>query len=116
MPDGIGVLLVQRRLRWLGHMARMNDNHLPKQMLFGELLTTRPFHGPKLRWRDVVLRDIQRMGLDALSWYGVAQDRSRWYDLCQTISSGEVTGGPLVTTGSFVCGCGRTFGRSGDLT
>ena len=55
----------------------MGDDRLPKQMLFGELLTTRPFHGPKLRWRDVVLRDVQRMGLDAFSWYEVAQDCSR---------------------------------------
>ena len=66
MCDGIGVLLVQRRLRWLGHVARMGDNRLPKQLLFGELLTVRPSHGPRLRWRDVVLRDIQRLGLDAL--------------------------------------------------
>ena len=37
MCDGIGVLLVQRRLRWLGHVARIGDNWLPKQLLFGEL-------------------------------------------------------------------------------
>ena len=49
MTDGVGVLLVQRHLHWLGHVARMGDDYLPEQMLFGELLTTRPFHGPKLR-------------------------------------------------------------------
>jgi len=116
MCNGIGVFLVQHRLRWLGHVARMNDNRLPKQILFGELLTARPSHGPKQRWRDVVLRDIQGLGLDALNWYDAAQDRSRWRDLCLTISSGGVPRGPSVVTGSFSCGCGRTFGRSGDLT
>ena len=84
-------------------------------MLFGELLTTRPFHGPKLWWRDVVLRDVQRMELVALNWYEEAKDRSRWYDLCQTISSKGVARGPIVVTGSFVCGCERTFNCSGDL-
>ena len=75
MTDGVGVLLVQHRLRWFGHLATMGDDHLPKQMLFGELLTTRPFHGPKLQWRDVVSEDT-------LSWYEVAIDCSRWHDLC----------------------------------
>ena len=97
-------------LHWLGHVVRMGDDCLPKQMLFGELLTTRPFHAPKLRCRDVVLRDVRRMGLDALRWYEVAQD------LCQTISSEAVARGPTVVTSSFVCGCGRTFNCSGDLT
>ena len=114
--NGISGLLVQRRLRWLGHVARMEDDRLPKQLLFGELLTVRPRHGPKLRWRDVIVKDVQRMGLDAINWYEVAQNQPRWYELCQSISSGGGPRGPSVVTGSFVCGCGRTFGRSGDLT
>ena len=39
-------------------MGRMTDVRLPGQMLFGELLSTRPFHVPKLRWRDVVQHDL----------------------------------------------------------
>ena len=63
--------------------------------LSGELLTTKPFHGTKLRWRDVVLRDVQRMGLDARSWYEVAQDRSRWHDLCKPFCQKELLRVPL---------------------
>jgi len=80
---------------WLGHVARMEDDRLPKQLLFGELLTVRPCHRPKLCWRDVIVKDVQRMGLDPLNWYEVAQNRPRWYELCQTISSGEFPEVPL---------------------
>ena len=84
MTDGVGVLMVQHRLSWLDHVVRMGDDYLPKAMLFGELSTTRPFHGPKLWWRDVVVRDVQRMGLDALSWYEVAHNT-----ICAKLISGE---------------------------
>ena len=34
-------LLAQRRLRWLGHLSRMEDGRIPKEMLYGELATCR---------------------------------------------------------------------------
>ena len=49
MPIGNNGLVTQHRLQWLGHMVRMNNDRLLKQLLFGELLPTRPTHGPKLR-------------------------------------------------------------------
>ena len=50
MTEGASVLLALLRSRWPGHMhvGRMTDDHLSKQIRFGELLTTRPFHWPKL--------------------------------------------------------------------
>ena len=43
----VGDLLRKHRLRWLGHLARMDLSRLPKQMLFAELPSTRPQHSPK---------------------------------------------------------------------
>ena len=37
--------IMERRLCWLGHLGHMSDDRLPKQLLFGELQKTRPFHG-----------------------------------------------------------------------
>ena len=38
-PDSAEHLLLQRQLRWLGHVIRMPSNRLPRRLLYGELLT-----------------------------------------------------------------------------
>jgi len=41
-----------------GHVCRMEDNRLPKQVLYSELPNaSRPTGRPKLRFRDVLKRD-----------------------------------------------------------
>ena len=47
--NDIGEYLRMRRLRWLGHIARMDDR-LPIDLLFGELEHRRPQHKPKKPW------------------------------------------------------------------
>ena len=43
-------LLKQRRLRWLGHVVRMDDSPFPKNLLYGELANgKRPTGRPQLR-------------------------------------------------------------------
>ena len=45
------ILLVRSRLRWLGHMSRMEDNRPVKSLLYGELTEgTRPVGRRKLRY------------------------------------------------------------------
>ena len=53
-------LLSQRRLRWLGHVHRMANGCIPKDMLYGELVTgTRTVGRPYLRYRDTCKRDMK---------------------------------------------------------
>ena len=35
--DPVSTLISYRKFRWLGHVARMSHDRLPKQMLFGML-------------------------------------------------------------------------------
>ena len=35
--DGIEAMLKRSQLRWVGHVQRMNDNRLPKQIFYSEL-------------------------------------------------------------------------------
>ena len=53
-------MLAKRRLRWLGHVARMEDGRIPKDMLYGELATgSRPAGRPTRRYKGVCKRDLR---------------------------------------------------------
>ena len=72
-------LLRQRRLRWLGHVHRMPDGRIPKDLLYGELATgSRRTGRPQLRYRDVVKRDMKAVDIDTETWENLAADRSQW--------------------------------------
>ena len=58
-------MLRQHRLRWLGHVRRMNDGKIPKDLLYGELSDEKlNIGGPQLRYRDVCKRDIKELNID----------------------------------------------------
>jgi len=58
-------ILTQRRLRWLGHVCRMEDGRIPKDILYGELTTgTRPRGRPVLRYKDVCKQDLKACGIN----------------------------------------------------
>ena len=72
-------LLRQRRLRWLGHVHRMKDGRIPKDLLYGELVEgERPKGRPLLRYSDVCKRDLKALDIDVDSWETLASDRVSW--------------------------------------
>ena len=72
-------LLRQRRLRWLGHVHRMDDGRIPKDLLYGELKEGERDQGrPLLRYRDVCKRDMKALDIDPSSWERLASDRDAW--------------------------------------
>jgi len=73
----IADFILNQQLWWLGHLGRMSNERLPKQLFFGELLKKRPFHGAK---KDEVMSDLRVISVE--DWYVVRQDRERWSSLC----------------------------------
>ena len=84
-------LLRQRRLRWLGHVHRMPDGRIPKDLLYGELASGKRSTGrPQLRYRDVVKRDMKTVDISTESWESLAANRSKWRGALTThLKSGE---------------------------
>ena len=83
MEEALGDVVVAKRLRWVGHVARMEDPRIPKKLLFGWLPQKRPTHGTKLQWRDRVRKDLKHFGIDEDSCFHVAQDRGHWRAVCK---------------------------------
>ena len=72
-------LLSQRRLRWLGHVWRMDDGRLPKDILYGQLTQgTRRVGRPFLRFKDVCKRDMKACNITTDTWEANAKDRDSW--------------------------------------
>ena len=86
-------LLKRRRLRWLGHVSRMEDGRIPKDILYGELASgNRAVGRPLLRFRDVVKRDLS--SLKITDWENIAANRAVWrstvYQQLQVAENNEI--------------------------
>ena len=65
-----------RRLRWLAHLSRMDHHRLPRKALTQEPEGFRRPGWPRQNWKDIVKKDLRKMGI---SWDEVekaAEDRS----------------------------------------
>ena len=72
-------LLSRRRLRWLGHVHRMDVGRIPKQVLYGQLSTgVRKVGRPALRFMDACKRDLKACEIDPNNWEVARSNRARW--------------------------------------
>ena len=73
-------MIRERRLRWLGHVTRMDEVCIPKQALQWEVAGFKRRPGrPRTNWRETVNKDLQRMGLTWEEVEASAQDRQTWH-------------------------------------
>ena len=71
-----------QRLRWAGHVARMDPNTLVRQVFDGVPEGRRPVGRPRLRWRDCVQQDLRLLGVQHPErWMEMAQSRGDWRTL-----------------------------------
>ncbi|KAL1446167.1 hypothetical protein WDU94_012371, partial [Cyamophila willieti] len=65
----VGVERIQERiersrLKWFGHMNRMSQDRIPKQMFDMEMEGRRRRGRPRLRWKDTLFKDMEKRGQD----------------------------------------------------
>ena len=77
--SSIHTLLQKAQVRWAGHVTRMPDDRLPKQLLYGELCYgKRSIGGQKKRFKYTLKKTLTSFNIDVTNWEVCAQDRPLW--------------------------------------
>ena len=64
-----------RRMRWVGHVARMGEGRDVHRVLVGKPEGRRPPGRPRRRWEDNINVDLQQVGCGDKDWMELALDR-----------------------------------------
>ena len=70
--------LKSRRLRWAGHVARIEQSRNAYRVLVGKPEGKRPLGRPRRRWEDNIRMDLREVGCDPGEWIDLAEDRDQW--------------------------------------
>jgi hypothetical protein len=63
-----------RKMRWVGHMARMGEERGVHKVLVGMLKGKRSLGRPRCRWEDNIKMDLQKVGGGCGDWMELTQE------------------------------------------
>jgi hypothetical protein len=72
----IVIFIKSRRIAWLGHVMRMDDNKTPKRISEWKPIGSRIRGRPRKRWISYVEEDMQIMGIRR--WRNKCKERVEW--------------------------------------
>ena len=78
-------VIKSRRLRWAGHVARIEEGRSAFKILTGKPTGKRPLGRPRRRWKDNIRMNIEEIGINAGNWVDSAQDRDYWRALANAV-------------------------------
>jgi hypothetical protein len=67
-------VIKSRRMRWVGHGARMGEGKGVYRVLVGRPEGKRPLGRPRHRWEDNIKLDLREIRIDGANWIHLAQD------------------------------------------
>ena len=78
-------VIQSRRMRWVGHVARMGERRGIYRVLVGKPKGKRPPGRPRSRWKNSIKKDLQAVGCVGMVWIELAQDR--WQALVNAVTN-----------------------------
>jgi hypothetical protein len=79
-------MIKSRRMRWVGHVARMGEKRNAYRILVGKPEGKRPLG----RWVDNIKMDLREIRCDGMDWIDLAQDRDHMRSLVNTVMNLQV--------------------------
>ena len=71
-------MIDRARLRWTGHVVRMNDDRIPKALLYGRLASGAPRRGNHNTYLNSVKTTLRACGVSCTDLEDLASDRNKW--------------------------------------
>jgi hypothetical protein len=78
-------MIISRRMRWAGHVARRGERKGVYRVLMGKPERKRPLGRHRRRWEDNIKINIQEVECGGVNWIELAQDRNSWRVLVTTV-------------------------------
>jgi hypothetical protein len=79
------IRIIKSRMRWAGHVARMEVKRNAYRLLMGQPEGKRPLGRPRRRWVDNIRMYLGEVGWGDVGWIGLAKDRNRWRALVNSV-------------------------------
>ena len=88
----VSIKIKKGRLKWFGHVERMDEGRGPRRALGAEMHGRRPLGRPRTRWLDVLARDLEGTVDNLEEAREAAQDRGRWREIVSALCHMPVAG------------------------
>jgi hypothetical protein len=84
-PPSVIRIIKSRRMRWAGHVARMEEMRNAYRLLAGKPEGKRPLGRPRSRWVGNIRMNLGEVGWGDVDWIGQTKDWNRWRALVNSV-------------------------------